>query len=164
MNSAAQPLQVRIGKRAIRDVVIRVATMSDGDDEAHLPKATVSKFCKGTLPIGMRLAPDTRDLLCRAASEFIQMLSAESLEKATTAGKSKITRDHLDQAVSAMGFAHYIDQMKLAGHEVDEARVVRGRKWKSSKTPEELLASQQALFAKAAASSSVIDNQPVPPS
>eukprot|EP00474_Spongospora_subterranea_P006382 CRZ06840.1 hypothetical protein [Spongospora subterranea] len=137
--------------------------MAEADDEAHLPKATVAKFCKSVLPAGIRCSVETRDLLCKAASEFIQMLATESLEKATAANKSKITREHLEQACSAMGFEHYIDEMRIVGDHADEVKIERGKKWKSTKTPEELLASQQALFAKAAASSSSYD-APVDPS
>ncbi|CEO95037.1 Transcription factor CBF/NF-Y/archaeal histone domain-containing protein [Plasmodiophora brassicae] len=138
--------------------------MADADDERQLPKTTVGKLCKTQMPAGMRCATETRDLLSKAGTEFVQMLASECLEIATAAKKSKITREHLEQACTSMGFAHYIPDIQSVGEQVDEVKVERGKKWQSSKTPEELLASQRALFAKAAANNLALDHPPSAPS
>jgi histone H3/H4 len=140
--------------------------MEAGDDEKLLPRATVAKFIKSKLRQGMRCGAETRELLLQSATEFVQLLSSEATEISNEQNKSKITTQHLLDAVSRLGFAEYQHEMQLIGKESHDGvcrsfcgrrlmmrfvqKKARGKaRWKTDKTPEELLAAQQALFAKA---------------
>lgn len=109
------------------------------DDEKLLPRATVAKFIKSKLPpgvrethilcfslysvcvcvcdVGMRCGAETRELLLQSATEFVQLLSSEATEISNEQNKSKITTQHLLDAVSRLDFAQYQTEMQLIGQE-----------------------------------------------
>lgn len=125
-------------------------------DDVALPKATVNKFANDVAStLDVRLTMDTRELIADCCSEFVQLLSSEANDICEKDQKKTITPEHLLRALQQLGFERYFrevaeDYQKTKaedrGGKRDKAR--KDRK-KGNVPTEELLALQEALFAKA---------------
>jgi down-regulator of transcription 1 len=126
-----------------------------GGDDVALPKATVNKFANElAASLEVKLAMDTRELVAECCSEFVQLLSSEANEICEKDAKKTITPEHVLRALKQLGFERYhkevaeeLDKIKLdeRGRGRDKAKKDR----KNNAPDEELLALQEALFAKA---------------
>lgn len=147
-----------------------------GGDDVALPKATVNKFANDVAStLDVRLTMDTRELIADCCSEFVQLLSSEANEICEKDAKKTITPEHVLRALQQLGFERYFQEVAEdfektkaddRGGKRDKAR--KDRK-KGSVPTEELLALQEALFAKARedpmnASGAGDASQPPPPS
>ncbi|PVU94052.1 hypothetical protein BB561_002845 [Smittium simulii] len=124
------------------------------DDELSLPRATVYKLIGEMLPDDISCAKETRDLLIDCCNEFIHLVASEANEVCEKDSKKTIAAEHVLTALKDLGFESYINEVKEAysDHKIQQSkdRGRRGTKLENSgMTQEELLASQEALFAKA---------------
>ncbi|PVV02668.1 hypothetical protein BB560_002874 [Smittium megazygosporum] len=125
-----------------------------GDDDLSLPRATVYKLIGEMLPEDVTCAKDTRDLLIDCCNEFIHLVASEANEICEKDSKKTIAPEHVLDALKELGFESYIKEVKEAysshRQQLLKERMKRGTKLENSgMTEEELLASQEALFAKA---------------
>ncbi|KAL8243658.1 hypothetical protein R6Q59_009916 [Mikania micrantha] len=136
-----------------------------GNEDLSLPKATVQKIISEILP---QLPPSVatssdvtftrgaRDLLIQCSMEFLRMLSSESNDVSEKESKKTIAVEHVEQALTDLGFADYIEGIRgVVGEwkEVQQRRVGRGERmknWGGLAVGEEELARMQAeLFGEA---------------
>ena len=105
------------------------------------------------LPSSLSCPKETKDLIGECCLEFIHLISSESTEICEKELKKTITGDHVISALKSLGFEDYIDRVKEAFQE--HSKSVKDREKKtfrlenSGLTPEELLKSQEELFARA---------------
>jgi len=135
--------------------------MSDrefGDkDDLTLPKATIQKIITEILgdKSGLTFGKDARDLLIDCSVEFITLISSEANDIAEKESKKTIAAEHVDKALTVLGFPEYVSEvLAVAGEHKEELkkREKRGNKLESSNyTPEQLLAMQEELFRSASA-------------
>eukprot|EP00276_Gloeochaete_wittrockiana_P015775 CAMPEP_0184349934 /NCGR_PEP_ID=MMETSP1089-20130417/37367_1 /TAXON_ID=38269 ORGANISM="Gloeochaete wittrockiana, Strain SAG46.84" /NCGR_SAMPLE_ID=MMETSP1089 /ASSEMBLY_ACC=CAM_ASM_000445 /LENGTH=146 /DNA_ID=CAMNT_0026682455 /DNA_START=20 /DNA_END=460 /DNA_ORIENTATION=- len=123
------------------------------DEEATLPKATVSKLIKDMLPEDIRCSNDARDLILECCVEFIQLISSEANEMCNKDSKKTIAAEHVIKALKNLGFDDYVDgAVEVYDKHKEEAQErpkgVR-RLEDTGISKEELLRQQQMLFAKA---------------
>lgn len=141
-----------------------------GNDDLSLPKATVQKIISEILsqlppdpsaPAGkdgeMTFTRPARDMLISCSLEFLRMLSSESNEISERESKKTISVEHVEQALTDLGFGAYIEGCRgVVGEwqEVQKKRVGRGEKMKNfggleKMGEEELLKMQEALLGEA---------------
>ena len=119
--------------------------------------ATVQKIITEVLPAntGISFARDARDLLIDCCVEFITLISSEANEIAERELKKTIGSEHIQTALSDLGFTEYIDQIKEVADEHKESLKTREKKMtkmeQSGLTEEELLRQQELLFGSARA-------------
>lgn len=131
-----------------------------GEEDLSLPKATMAKLIQELLPADVGIAKETRDLLTECCVEFIHLVSSEASEVCDKEKKKTIGGEQVIQAFKNLGFQSYIpeiEQVMLEHKSISKDREVR----KSIKqdngylvlitgmTEEEMIRSQEALFAKA---------------
>lgn len=128
---------------------------SGGSDDVVLPKATVNKFANElAASLDVRLTMDTRELVAECCSEFVQLLSSEANEICERDAKKTITPEHVLRALQQLGFERYYKEVSDEYERVkaeDKGRTrEKARKERRKNVPtEELVALQEALFAKA---------------
>lgn len=125
-------------------------------DDVALPKATVNKFANDVASsMEVRLTMDTRDLIAECCSEFVQLLSSEANDICEADSKKTITPEHVLRALKGLGFERYFQQVTDEFERVKVEEKGRSRekarkdKKKGAVPTEQLLAMQEALFAKA---------------
>jgi down-regulator of transcription 1 len=126
------------------------------NDDVVLPKATVNKFANDVAAtLDVRLTMDTRELIADCCSEFVQLLSSEANEICEKDAKKTITPEHVLRALRQLGFERYFQEV-AEDYERVKADDKGGKREKARKDrkkgnvpTEELLALQEALFAKA---------------
>jgi len=153
--------------------------MSDKDfgstDDLSLPKATVQKIIAEILPqltFGssssapsgggnkdgeMTFTRPARDLLISCSLEFLRMLSSESNDISERESKKTISVEHVEQALTDLGFGPYIEGCRgVVGEwqEVQKKRVGRGEKMRNfggfdKMGEDELRKMQEALLGEA---------------
>ncbi|KAI5285868.1 negative cofactor 2 transcription regulator complex subunit ncb2 [Ascosphaera aggregata] len=100
---------------------------------------------------------DARDLLIECCVEFITLISSEANDISEKEAKKTIACEHIEKALTDLGFADYVNSVLAVVEEHREALKVglssRERKVnkmeQSGLSEEELLAQQQELFASA---------------
>jgi len=119
-------------------------------DEDVLPKAPIAKLLK-TIVHNKRVSGEYRDILVSCATEFFQLVSSQALEVSNREKRKKLSEEHVYQAMEELGFGDYVKELKVVDDESRAQRTEKKRekKSKTSKSPEELKAAQEALFAKA---------------
>ncbi|PWA02744.1 hypothetical protein BB558_001118 [Smittium angustum] len=124
------------------------------EDDLSLPRATVYKLIGEMLPEDITCAKETRDLLIDCCNEFIHLVASEANEVCEKEAKKTIAAEHVLTALKDLGFESYIDEVKEAysDHKIQQTRD-RGKRGSKldqlGMTQEELLKSQEELFAKA---------------
>lgn len=145
-----------------------------GNEDLSLPKATVQKII--TEVLGQLAAPTSskpsssedkephqtmtkpaRELLITCALEFLRMLSSEANEISEQESKKTISMEHIEKALTELGFGEYIPGCREVVEEWKETqkkRVDRGEKMKAfggakDLGEEELLRMQQELLGQA---------------
>eukprot|EP01112_Ceratiomyxa_fruticulosa_P018087 TRINITY_DN573_c0_g1_i1.p1 TRINITY_DN573_c0_g1~~TRINITY_DN573_c0_g1_i1.p1 ORF type:complete len:159 (+),score=35.70 TRINITY_DN573_c0_g1_i1:540-1016(+) len=123
------------------------------DDSLSLPKATITKMIKESLPNDIKCANDTRDLILECCVQFIHMISSEANEVCSQENKKTIAAEHIMKALTNLGFGRYTRDVEEV---YDKHKVSKTEKPRHPKTleslgipQEELLREQQALFARA---------------
>jgi down-regulator of transcription 1 len=116
----------------------------------------VNKFANEVASsLDVRLTMDTRELIADCCSEFVQLLSSEANEVCEKDAKKTITPEHVLRALQQLGFERYFTEVAEEYERVkaDDRGRTRDRARKDRKKggvpTEELLALQEALFAKA---------------
>eukprot|EP01134_Creolimax_fragrantissima_P001362 CFRG1362T1 len=131
--------------------------ISGKDDDVTLPRATVYKIIKELMPSDMRITNETRELLIECCTEFIHLIATESNDVCAKTGKKTIGPDHVIEGLKNLGFEHYLTNVHMVLEDHKEEKTIRNKKKAKGKnqgvSPEELLAQQRALFAKARARS-----------
>lgn len=125
-------------------------------EEASLPPTTVRKFIKKASP-GFNFAQDVVELVTQCGNEFIAMVTSETVQVAEKKKKKMLTPVLLVEALKELEMEDMVAQVQASVTEVEakgkkerERKNNKKRKWKeSSLSPEELIAKQQQLFAKA---------------
>ncbi|EHY60605.1 negative cofactor 2 transcription regulator complex subunit ncb2 [Exophiala dermatitidis] len=142
-----------------------------GNDDLSLPKATVQKIISEILPQlphdpatpggkdggEMTFTRPARDLLISCSLEFLRMLSSESNDISERESKKTISVEHVEQALTDLGFGSYIEGCRgVVGEwqEVQKKRVGRGEKMRNfggfdKMGEEELRKMQEALLGEA---------------
>ncbi|KAJ9609989.1 negative cofactor 2 transcription regulator complex subunit ncb2 [Cladophialophora chaetospira] len=146
--------------------------MSDKDfnsnDDLSLPKATVQKIISEILTqmphdasagkeSEMTFTRPARDMLISCSLEFLRMLSSESNEISERESKKTISVEHVEQALTDLGFGSYIEGCRgVVGEwqEVQKKRVGRGEKMRNfggfdKMGEDELRKMQEALLGEA---------------
>lgn len=144
-----------------------------GNEDLSLPKATVSKIISEVLAqtsssssgpptttkddskdTHQTMTKPARELLINCALEFLRMLSSEANEISEKESKKTISMEHIEKALTDLGFADYIPGCREVVDEWKETqnkRQVRGEKMKAfggakDLGEEELLRMQQELL------------------
>jgi histone H3/H4 len=92
--------------------------------------ATVQKIITEILPPsdGQVFARDARDLLIECCVEFVTLISTEANEISEKEAKKTIAVDHIEKALTELGFADYVPEvLAVAGEFKDQQKVDRGR-------------------------------------
>ncbi len=105
----------------------------------------------------MTFTRPARDLLISCSLEFLRMLSSESNEISERESKKTISVEHVEQALTDLGFGSYIEGCRgVVGEwqEVQKKRVGRGEKMRNfggfdKMGEEELRKMQEALLGEA---------------
>ncbi|OAP60128.1 hypothetical protein AYL99_05130 [Fonsecaea erecta] len=139
------------------------------NDDLSLPKATVQKIISEVLPQlphedansskegEMTFTRPARDLLISCSLEFLRMLSSESNDISERESKKTISVEHVEQALTDLGFGSYIESCRgVVGEwqEVQKKRIGRGEKMRNfggfdKMGEEELRKMQEALLGEA---------------
>ena len=140
-----------------------------GDSDLSLPKATVQKIISEVLassaPATAKSSDDkdahltftrpARDLLINCSLEFLRMLSSEANEISEKESKKTISIDHIETALTELGFGSYIQgcrEVVLEWQETQKKRTGRGERMRDlgglrdKMTDEELAKMQEELL------------------
>lgn len=143
-----------------------------GSEDLSLPKATVQKIITEVLAqlsasaTGSRedkeaqhqtMTKPARDLLINCALEFLRMLSSEANDISERESKKTISLEHIETALTELGFGEYIPGCREVVEEWKETqkkRVDRGERMKGfggakDLGEDELLRMQQELLGQA---------------
>jgi len=130
--------------------------MSDkesNDDELSLPKTTVHKLITEMLPNDIACSKETREILLECCVEFIHLLASEANDVCEKESRKTIGAEHVISALQGLGFDEYIPHIQAVFQDHKNTMKVRDRKSSrlenSGLSQEELLKSQEELFAKA---------------
>ena len=125
---------------------------------AQLPPDNRQQIAGGSGEKGeMTFTRPARDLLISCSLEFLRMLSSESNEISEKESKKTISVEHVEQALTDLGFGSYIEGCRgVVGEwqQVQKKRVGRGEKMRNfggfdKMGSEELQRMQEALFGEA---------------
>ncbi|KAJ9049592.1 negative cofactor 2 transcription regulator complex subunit ncb2 [Entomophthora muscae] len=126
---------------------------NNGEDELSLPKTTVHKLITEMLPSDIACSKETREILIECCVEFIHLLASEANDVCEKESKKTIAAEHVISALQSLGFDEYIPHIQAVFHDHKNTMKIRDRKSSrlenSGLTEEELLKSQEELFAKA---------------
>ncbi|EFE37218.1 hypothetical protein TRV_08119 [Trichophyton verrucosum HKI 0517] len=120
-----------------------------------LPLATVQKIITEILPpsSGQTFAKDARDLLIECCVEFITLISSEANEISEKEAKKTIACEHIERALTDLGFGDYVPDVLAIAEEHKEQLKTREKRTnkidQSGMSHEELLRLQQELFRSA---------------
>ncbi|EZF43724.1 hypothetical protein H102_02763 [Trichophyton rubrum CBS 100081] len=92
-----------------------------------LPLATVQKIITEILPpsSGQTFAKDARDLLIECCVEFITLISSEANEISEKEAKKTIACEHIEKALTDLGFGDYVPDVLAIAEEHKEQLKVR---------------------------------------
>ncbi len=68
-------------------------------EEAGIPKATVTKVIKESIPSDIRISKETTDILVEGCVEFVNMMAAEANNLCSKQNKKTIAPEHIIQAL-----------------------------------------------------------------
>ncbi|EEP77687.1 hypothetical protein UREG_02536 [Uncinocarpus reesii 1704] len=126
-----------------------------GNDDLSLPKATVQKIITEILPppSGQNFAKDARDLLIECCVEFITLISSEANEISEKEAKKTIACEHIEKALTDLGFGDYVPDVLAVAEEHKEHLKSREKRTnkieQSGMSEEQLYQLQQELFRSA---------------
>jgi len=118
-----------------------------------LPKITINKIIKESLPDEVKCTADSQQLILQCCMEFLQLVSSEANDICSRQNKKVIVPDHILMALRKLGFDKYIPDLKQVHEEHKRQEAAKPKVSKrledSGLSREELLSKQKALFAKA---------------
>lgn len=130
------------------------------DNDVSLPKASLTKLIKESMPPDIRVAGDTMDLLMNCCVEFVQLVSSQANEVSTEEKKNTITPEHVLKALEVLGFEGFLtevtatyDQWKQDNKAQRSHNNLKKPKDECGMSEEEMIALQQRMFAEARARS-----------
>ncbi|KAI9738732.1 MAG: hypothetical protein M1834_008237 [Cirrosporium novae-zelandiae] len=125
------------------------------DEDLSLPKATVQKIIAEILAPteGVSFSKDAKDLLIECCVEFITLISSEANDIAEKEAKKTIACEHVERALTDLGFGEYVSDVLAVANEHKEQLKNREKKVDkialSGLSEEELLRQQMELFGAA---------------
>ena len=122
------------------------AGMSDDEHDVGLPKSSVGRYLRDTLPAQTRCSQETRDLIATCCTEFIHMVATQANKIATEQGKTMLTANIVTAALDELGFGAYVDQAAEAGASFRAAAQSRKSSRQRAVSQEDLLREQEALW------------------
>ncbi|GBF90014.1 hypothetical protein Rsub_02720 [Raphidocelis subcapitata] len=132
----------------------------DSGSDISLPKATITKLVKEYMPPDLRTSAETTEKLLECCTEFVNVVSAQANELATSDKKLTIAPEHVLRALEALGFGDYVEDVRAAWdllkEESKNAPKLAGRRTKAEEaglSEQEQIRMQQELFAQARARS-----------
>ena len=89
--------------------------------------ATVQKIITEILPPsdGQVFARDARDLLIECCVEFVTLISTEANDISEKEAKKTIAVDHIEKALTELGFADYVPEVLAVADEFKDQQKVR---------------------------------------
>lgn len=120
--------------------------MSDDEHDVGLPKSSVGRYLRDTLPSQTRCSQETRDLIATCCTEFIHMVATQANKIATEQGKTMLTANIVTAALDELGFGAYVDQAAEAGASFRAAAQSRKSFRQRAVSQEDLLREQEALW------------------
>lgn len=120
--------------------------MSDDEHDVGLPKSSVGRYLRDTLPAQTRCSQETRDLIATCCTEFIHMVATQANKIATEQGKTMLTANIVTAALDELGFGAYVDQAAEAGASFRAAAQSRKSSRQRAVSQEDLLREQEALW------------------
>jgi down-regulator of transcription 1 len=90
------------------------------------PAATVQKIITEILPPsdGQVFARDARDLLIECCVEFVTLISTEANDISEKEAKKTIAVDHIEKALTELGFADYVPEVLAVADEFKDQQKV----------------------------------------
>jgi histone H3/H4 len=135
------------------------------DDEPVIPKATLAKLISSILPKGVSMAKDAKDMIGEFSLEFVHLLSSEANIISEKQEKKMILSDHVIAALKSLGFDDFVsavtEEVELFQKTSKETARKPFRLENSGLSTEELLKSQEELFARARERMNSVQSTPV---
>lgn len=120
--------------------------MSDDEHDVGLPKSSVGRYLRDTLPPQTRCSQETRDLIATCCTEFIHMVATQANQIATEQGKTMLTASIATAALEELGFGAYVGQAAEAGASFRAAAQSRKSFRQRAVSQEDLRREQEALW------------------
>lgn len=115
--------------------------------------ATLNKLIASILPKGVTMSKEAKDMIGEFSLEFVHLLSSESNIVSEKEKKKMILSDHVITALKALGFEDFVEpvvqEVELFQKTSKETARKPFRLENSGLSTEELLKSQEELFARA---------------
>lgn len=125
----------------------------DNEDEPVIPKATLNKLISSILPKGVTMSKEAKDMIGEFSLEFVHLLSSEANIVSEKEKKKMILSDHVIGALKSLGFDDFVvavsQEVELFQKTTKETARKPFRLENSGLSTEELLKSQEELFARA---------------
>jgi nuclear transcription Y subunit beta len=81
--------------------------------DRYLPIANISRIIKTNLPSEVKLSKEAKETFQECVSEFISFITSEASDKCLSEKRKTINGDDLIHALSALGFDHYKNILKV---------------------------------------------------
>ena len=83
------------------------------DFDRYLPIANIGRIIKTNLPKEVKLSKEAKETFQECVSEFISFITSEASDRCLSDKRKTINGDDLIQALSALGFDHYKNILKV---------------------------------------------------
>ncbi len=81
--------------------------------ERYLPVANIGRIIKNNLPKEVKLSKEAKETFQECVSEFISFITSEASERCLSDKRKTINGDDLIHSLSALGFDHYKNILKV---------------------------------------------------
>lgn len=82
------------------------------DDDVALPRATLLKIIKDSMPAQMRVSSELADLLIECCTEFVHMVYSQANDVSTAEKRSTILPDHITKALEQLDFSEWVPEVR----------------------------------------------------
>ncbi|KAK8953426.1 Nuclear transcription factor Y subunit B-3 [Platanthera guangdongensis] len=86
---------------------------SSREQDRFLPIANVSRIMKKALPANAKISKDAKETVQECVSEFISFITGEASDKCQREKRKTINGDDLLWAMTTLGFADYVEPLKI---------------------------------------------------
>lgn len=86
---------------------------SSREQDRFLPIANVSRIMKKALPANAKISKDAKETVQECVSEFISFITGEASDKCQREKRKTINGDDLLWAMTTLGFAEYVEPLKI---------------------------------------------------
>ncbi|KAJ4971067.1 hypothetical protein NE237_004166 [Protea cynaroides] len=83
------------------------------EQDRFLPIANISRIMKKALPVNGKIAKDAKETMQECVSEFISFVTSEASDKCQREKRKTVNGDDLLWSMATLGFADYIDPLKV---------------------------------------------------